>query len=79
MKKEVAVLAKYRFERARETRKEAEILLSQEQINGAMNRIYYSLFYAVKALLATKELDSSKHEGVISLFHKEFVKTGKFS
>jgi uncharacterized protein (UPF0332 family) len=36
------------------------------------------MFYAVAALLVTKNLASSRHTGVISLFHREFVKTGLF-
>jgi uncharacterized protein (UPF0332 family) len=36
------------------------------------------MFYAVAALLITKNLASSRHTGVISLFHREFVKTGVF-
>lgn len=39
-------------------------------------RIYYSIFYEVIALLLTKDLSSSKHSGVRSLFNKEIVKTG---
>lgn len=42
-----------------------------------MNRIYYAIFHAAKAVLATEKLESSKHSGVIALFHKEFVHTGK--
>ncbi len=37
------------------------------------------MFYAVMGLLATRSLGTSKHSGVISLFDKEFVKTGIFS
>ena len=43
---------------------------------GAVNRFYYAAFYAAKAVLATKGLDSSKHSGVIALFQQHFVKTG---
>ena len=43
---------------------------------GAVNRFYYSAFYAARALLATRELDSSRHSGVISLFQAQFVKPG---
>lgn len=39
-----------------------------------MNRFYYAAFYAARALLALKQLDSSKHSGVISLFQRHFVK-----
>jgi uncharacterized protein (UPF0332 family) len=69
-------LAYYRLDRARETLKEAELLLDGDHLNGAINRLYYAAFYAVRALLATKGKDSVKHSGVISLFNKEFVKTG---
>jgi len=36
------------------------------------------MFYAVLALLATKQLGTSKHQGVLSLFDREFVRTGVF-
>jgi uncharacterized protein (UPF0332 family) len=34
------------------------------------------MFYAALALLATRQLGSSKHSGVLALFDREFVKTG---
>lgn len=43
---------------------------------GAVNRFYYAAFYAARSLLALRELDSSRHSGVISLFQKHFVKPG---
>lgn len=43
-----------------------------------MNRLYYSMFYAVLALLQEKQLGTSKHIGAISMFDKEFIKTGIF-
>jgi uncharacterized protein (UPF0332 family) len=43
---------------------------------GAANRFYYAAFYAARSLLALRELDSSRHSGVISLFQKHFVKPG---
>lgn len=46
---------------------------------GTANRIYYACFYAVLALLLTKNLSSSKHGGVISLFNRNFVKSGTVS
>lgn len=69
-------LIKYRLSRAKETLKDAEILISNNRLNSTVNRIYYSLYYAVLALLETKELASSKHSGVRALFNQYFVKTG---
>lgn len=46
-------LASYRLKRAHETMEEAVALIQQIKSNGAINRIYYSIFYATRALLAT--------------------------
>jgi uncharacterized protein (UPF0332 family) len=72
-------LIAYRLQEAKEAREEAEILLHNGKLRGATNRVYYAMFYAALALLASKQLTASKHSGVISLFHKEFVKTGLIS
>jgi uncharacterized protein (UPF0332 family) len=37
------------------------------------------MFYAVLALLATKELGTSKHSAAISLFDREFIRAGSLS
>jgi uncharacterized protein (UPF0332 family) len=43
--------------------------------NTCANRLYYSCFYAVSALLQKHDLVSGKHSGVKSLFNQHFVKT----
>jgi uncharacterized protein (UPF0332 family) len=72
-------LLRYRMEQAHETLREAEILLNESALRGAINRAYYAMFYALLALLATKRLGTSKHSGALALFDREFVKTGVFS
>jgi len=69
-------LLRYRMEQAGETLREAEVLDDAHAYRGAINRAYYAMFYAVLALLATKQQGSSKHSGAIALFDREFVKTG---
>lgn len=71
-------LLRYRMEQARETLREAEILLGEEAWRGTVNRAYYAMFYALLALLATQQLAPSRHSGAISLFDREFVKAGPF-
>lgn len=66
---------KLSLNRARGTFQEGVALLEKGFCTGAVNRFYYAAFYAARALLATKELDSSKHRGVIALFHEHFVRT----
>lgn len=75
MREELRELARHRLERAREAFVEGEQLMAANRVRGATNRFYYAALYAARALLATQEVDSSKHSGVISLFQKHFVKT----
>ena len=42
-----------------------------------MNRIYYSMYYAVHALLALQGKSFSKHGQVKGFFNREFVKSGR--
>lgn len=79
MKEGIKALVNYRLGQAKESLEEAEILYREQKFRGAINRLYYACFYAILALLATKGLSSSKHSGVIALFHREFVKPGIFS
>ncbi|WP_456474666.1 HEPN domain-containing protein [Candidatus Pyrohabitans sp.] len=53
--------------------KAAEILLGEGYYEDAISRAYYSMFFAAKALLKTKEIDAKTHRGVISKFGLEFV------
>lgn len=73
---QLGALVRYRLEQAVETLREASLLLDQSAWRGAQNRAYYAMFYAVLALLATRQLGSSKHSGVLGLFDREFVKPG---
>lgn len=73
MKRETIRLIRYRLASARETLAEAESLLRDDHRRGAKNRIYYAMFYATLAMLALRNLSSSKHSGAISLFHREFI------
>jgi uncharacterized protein (UPF0332 family) len=77
MNKEWEELIRYRFQGVLETKEEARVLIQTGRLLGAVNRIYYAIFHATKAVLATEKLESSKHSGVVAIFHKEFVHTGK--
>ena len=72
-----AELVKYRLNRARETYNEVSILVKNELWNTAVNRLYYSCFYAVIALLASENLEAQSHTGARHLFGLHFIKTGK--
>ncbi len=77
MKPEVAELVRYRLARARESFAEAELLLANDHVRTAVNRLYYACFYAVSALLLTEGHSSSKHSGVRALFDQHWIVPGR--
>lgn len=70
MKQSQIDLANYRLADAKEKLMSARILLQEKHLKDSLSRSYYAMFSAVRALLALKEVDSSKHSGVISLFNQ---------
>ncbi len=70
--------AKYRIESAYNTFGAAKVLAENEFWNSAVNRLYYSLFYAVNALLVFNEIQTKSHSATKTQFSLYFVKTGKF-
>lgn len=70
-------LASTRLKRARQHLKAAQHLLVNEDFADSISRSYYAIFQAARALLAVEQLESRKHSGVIALFNRYFVKTGK--
>jgi uncharacterized protein (UPF0332 family) len=69
-------LMAYRISQADESLEAAELLFNTGKYRSSVNRAYYAMFYAVLALLVCGDHSISKHAGVISLFDREFVKTG---
>lgn len=67
-------LVKYRLDRAKETLEDAQLLIESKRWNSAINRLYYSAFYAVIALLLNENHKTTTHNGVKSIFSEQFIK-----
>ena len=74
----IVELSKYRYERALEELKNAQEVFSAGSYKLALNRSYYAIFHAMRAVNVLDEFDSSKHSGVIAHFNQYHVKTGDF-
>jgi len=72
-------LAMYRIRKAKDILIEAKDNFDQKHYGLSINRSYYAMFTSARAILALKEMDSSKHSGVIALFNQHIVKEGFFS
>jgi uncharacterized protein (UPF0332 family) len=70
-------LIRYRISKAKYTLKEVEFLVQSEYWNTAVNRRYYACYYAVIALLLSKEIKATTHAGVRQMFGLHFIKTEK--
>jgi len=68
----------YRLQRASDTLNDARLLAENERWNSSINRLYYSCFYAVSALLYFHSIEAKTHKGVRIKFMSEFIKTGLF-
>jgi len=75
MSKSLEELVKYRIARSNETLEEATLLAEGGYWNAVANRLYYSCYYMVSAILLKNGHPASSHKGVKTIFHKEFVKT----
>ena len=69
-------LAGYRMDRAKEMLVAARENLEIGQYKTSLNRSYYAIFHAMRAMNILKGFDSSKHSGVIAYFNKEYIKEG---
>jgi uncharacterized protein (UPF0332 family) len=78
MSTEMDQLMLYRLEQADESLEAADLLLINQKYRPAVNRSYYAMFYAILALLVPTKQQSSKHSWVITLFDRDFVRTGVF-
>jgi len=76
---EKQALIHYRITRAKETLREVDILVENKLWNTAVNRMYYSCYYAVIALLVDHDIQTQTHSGVRQMFGLHFIKPGLFS
>lgn len=78
MEERVKELSKYRFETSLENLEDARLMYENGRYKNALNRAYYSIFHAIRAVNALLGFDSSKHSGVIAFFNQNYVKEGIF-
>lgn len=70
-------LCRYRLDKAKDDLRVSAENLENRRFSQAINRSYYAMFHAARALLALKKYDSKKHSGIISYFAQNFINTGE--
>lgn len=69
-------LIKYRLEEAKETTEDVHLLIDNDRLRAAVNRIYYGMFYSLLALGLAYEYETSKHQQLLGWFNKNFIHEG---
>jgi uncharacterized protein (UPF0332 family) len=70
----IQALVGYRLEQAGEALAAARLTLANGLERSAVNRAYYAMFYAVLALLAARQSETSRHSGAIAQFDQVYIK-----
>ena len=70
--------SRVRLEKALDFLKAAKKTFEIGEYSTSANRSYYSVYYAIRAVLAFEYTEQSKHSGNISEFRKHYIRTGVF-
>ncbi len=76
---ELDELVRYWWQKAERSLASAEYEYNMDSYDFAINRLYYSAFYAVSAWLIENGRSSKKHSGIRSFFHRDMINTGVLS
>lgn len=66
-------LISYRLDEARETIADVQLLIENDRLRAAVNRIYYGMFYSLLALGLAYQFETSKHQQLLGWFNKNFI------
>lgn len=78
MEGSVTDLSKYRLNRSKEDLDTAKRNFAEGSYRASVNRSYYAIFHALRAVTAMDQFDSGKHSGIIAFINLRYVKTGIF-
>ena len=67
-----------RLEKSADDLDTARINYKAEKYDAAANRAYYSVYHAIRAVLALDDIERKKHSGNISYFREHYIATDVF-
>lgn len=77
MDNKIRSLANYRMDKAKQDLETARITFEHNKLAQSVNRSYYAIFHALRALLAYDKFDSKKHSSIIGYFNKNYIASEK--
>ncbi|MBN1185512.1 MAG: HEPN domain-containing protein [Bacteroidales bacterium] len=67
----------YRLDRSEEIFQDAKLLADNKRWRSCINRLYYSSFHLISALLFQNGITPKSHDGLKTKFLQYYIKTGK--
>ena len=67
-----------RLEKSADDLETAQINYAAGKYDASVNRAYYSVYHAIRAVLALDDIERRKHSGNISYFREHYIATGIF-
>ena len=67
-----------RLEKSADDLETAQINYDAGKYNASANRAYYSVYHAIRAVLALDDVERKKHSGNISYFREHYIATDIF-
>ena len=77
MQAEMLELSKYRMAKSKECLADAQDGFEEGRLSNSINRSYYAMFHATRALLAIDSFDSKKHSSIIGYFNQYYIANSK--
>lgn len=78
MDNDTKALSTLRMEKAKDCLDTAKELIRLKKYETAVNRCYYAVFHAMRAVLALDRIDRKHHSALIAEFRRQYIKTGVF-
>jgi len=76
IEKDKQILINHRIRQAQEALVEISVLIENKFLGLAVNRIYYSIFYAISAVSIKDGFTTSKHKKLLGWFNKNYISNG---
>jgi uncharacterized protein (UPF0332 family) len=76
--KDCEIIARLRLNNASEDLSSAEIEYEAGHLKAANNRAYYSIFHAIRSILALEKVDFKSHAQLLGYFNKNYIHAGLF-
>lgn len=74
MKSKISInLVLHRIEQSKEELNAGKLLYKEKFYKSANNRAYYSIFHAIRAVLALEPIDFKKYKDVIAYFNQYYI------